>query len=132
MALAVRQQALARRTQQQRLVGGLFETAVVIGDARPYLTALLVPEEDGLAALAAAQGWGGGFAEWSRQVVVQSQAEQAVARANVGLARFQTIKQFVVLSAPLTVLGGELTATLKLRRAVIAETHAVVIAAMYD
>lgn len=116
---------------EQRLVGGLFEVAVVIGDARPYLTALLVPEPDGLAALAAAEGWGGGFAEWSRQAAVQARAEQVVARTNASLARYQTIKQFVVLSAPLTVRGGELTATLKLRRASISERYAVEIEAMY-
>lgn len=116
---------------EQCLSGGLFETAVVIGSERPYLTALMVPDEEGLAELAAAMGWGGGFAEWSRQPAVQAQAEQAVASANAGLARFQTIKQFVVLSAPLTVAGGELTATLKLRRAAIAEKYAVEIDAMY-
>ncbi|MFT5685877.1 MAG: long-chain acyl-CoA synthetase [Myxococcota bacterium] len=116
---------------EQRLTGGLFEAAVVIGDNRPYLTALMVPDEDALTALAAAEGWSGGFLEWSQQSQVQSRAEAVVAQANAALARFQTIKQFVVLSAPLTVEGGELTATLKKRRAAITKKYARQIEAMY-
>ena len=63
--------------------------------------------------------------------MVQKQAEQVVAAANERLARFQTIKQFVVLSAPLTVESGALTATLKKRRAHISAAHAALIEAMY-
>jgi long-chain acyl-CoA synthetase len=116
---------------EQRLEGGLFGEAVVIGDSRPYLTALLVPDEEALADLAASSGWSGGYAEWSRQPEVQARAEVVVQAANAGLARFETIKRFVVLDAPLTVEGGELTATLKKRRAAIASRHASLIAAMY-
>jgi len=116
---------------EQLLEGGLLGHAVVIGDRRPYLTALLAPDEEALTALAAEQGWSGGFAEWSAQPMVQDQAERAVAAANERLARFQTVKQFVVLPEPLTVAGGGLTATLKKRRATISAAYARQIKAMY-
>ena len=113
------------------LEGGLFAQAVVIGDRQPYLTALLVPDEEALSALAAEHGWSGGFSDWSAQPMVQEQAERAVAAANERLASFQTVKQFVVLPAPLTVASGQLTATLKKRRAAISAAYASQIKAMY-
>ena len=116
---------------EQRLEGGLFGEAVVVGDGRPYLTALLAPDEEALAAMAAAAGWPGGPSDWSAQEAVQQAAAERVAQANAALARFETIKQFVVLSAPLSVEGGELTATLKKRRPAIAKKHAALIGAMY-
>ena len=63
--------------------------------------------------------------------MVQAEAERTVAAANERLASFQTIKQFVVLPVPLTVEGGQLTATLKKRRAAISAAYATQIEAMY-
>ena len=113
------------------LEGGIIGQAVVIGDGRPYLTALLALDPELLAERAAAAGWPGDFAAWSARPELQAIAAQRVAQVNATLARFQTIKHFAVLPAPLTVATGELTATLKKRRSIITTRCAHLIAAMY-
>jgi long-subunit acyl-CoA synthetase (AMP-forming) len=50
---------------------------------------------------------------------------------NQRLARVQTIKRFAILPAELSIDGGELTPTLKLKRKSIAEKYAHVIEQLY-
>ncbi len=116
---------------EQRIEGGLVGHAVVIGNERPFLTALIAPDPDVLAAEASIQGWAGGYAEWAARPEVQQAISEKVQAANAQLARFETVKRFEILSAPLTVQTGELTPTMKLKRRVIAEQYADRIAALY-
>ena len=51
---------------------------------------------------------------------------------NTRLARVQAVKKFHILPDELTVDGGELTPTLKLRRKIILAKYAEQIEAMYD
>jgi hypothetical protein len=46
--------------------------------------------------------------------------EREVAKVNRGLARYETVKRFLILPVELTVDGGELTPTLELKRRVVA------------
>ena len=85
--------------------------AVVIGDGRPFNTALLVFEtrDDDMA------------------VLVQS----AVGRANARLARVEQIKRFRILCGTWNPGGEELTPTMKLRRSSIGAKYADEIEGMY-
>jgi len=116
---------------EARVTGGLVGHAVVIGSERPYLVAVLAPEPEALAELAARRGWPGDAAAWSQQDEVRAQMQARVDAANADLARFQTIKRFAVLPVPLTIETGELTPTLKLKRRVIVERYADVIDELY-
>lgn len=89
----------------------------VYGDGKKYLTALLVPEYDALNAWAAKRG----IDTNDRDALlahpdVQALIADSVAKANAQLARFETIKKWVVHPRPFTVEEGFLTASLKLRR----------------
>jgi long-chain acyl-CoA synthetase len=99
---------------EKALEGGPIGQAVVIGSERPYLVALLctepdVPHDEALRRAIAAR----------------------VEEVNRGLARTETIKRWALLPSPLSVEGGELTPTLKLRRRVIIERHRAQIEALY-
>jgi long-chain acyl-CoA synthetase len=72
----------------------VIERCVVYGDARPYLVAAL----------------------WVRAGASETEIAARVDAANAGLARFETIKKWFVCAEPLTVEGGTLTSSLKLRR----------------
>ena len=82
--------------------------AVVVGDARKYLAALIVPE-----ALAKAA---------DPEFVAQVGRE--IEKVNGQLAQYETIKKFKVLQAQFTVDSGELTPTFKLKRKVVAQRYA--------
>ena len=109
--------------------GALVEHAVVVGDARPYLTALLTLSADALAAFAQTQGLS----------VEDAAASQAVADAlqitvdevNARHARVENVRKFRVLDQPLSVEAGELTPTLKVRRNVVIDRNKAIVDAMY-
>ncbi|MBN1882118.1 MAG: long-chain fatty acid--CoA ligase [Deltaproteobacteria bacterium] len=110
----------------------LIANAIVIGDGRNYLTAILTldPEE----ARQFAMGLGipsDSSEEISRHPSVRDVIEKGVDSANADLARFETIKKFALLPNDFTQDKGEITPTLKLRRKVIRENYADIIESLY-
>ncbi len=106
--------------------------AVLIGDKRPYATALIVPNFDQL------EGWARykeiPFA--SRSELVQNPAvhdlyARRIAIAMPEVARYEQIKKFTLLDREFTIAAGELTPTLKVRRKIVNQKYSDVIDAMY-
>lgn len=83
--------------------------ALVVGDRRPYLVALLTLDRDALDRVAPA-----------RQ---QALVSEAVAEVNAGLSRAAQVRRFTVLPRPFSERESELTPTLKLRRRVCEEHY---------
>ena len=109
-------QPVEQRLKQHVLVA----EAVLIGDRRPYVTALLMPD---FAALAAALGEPPAD---DREALlgrsdVQGLYDPVVAAVNAGQPAYEQIKRYRLLPAELSIDGGELTPTLKVKRRVIAE-----------
>jgi long-chain acyl-CoA synthetase len=106
----------------------IVQEAVVIGDGRNYCTALFALDAEMLAALARREGITADPSHPRIQDVLQS----LIAEANAGLATFERIRTFRVSPGPFTVDGGELTASLKVKRHTVLEKHAALIDSMYD
>ncbi len=96
----------------------LIATVVVIGDQRPYLTALISIDTE------AAEG----MSSDEIRAIVQG----AVDDVNADSARVRQLKKFVILDDPLSIEHGELTPTLKVKRKVVREHFADEIEAMYS
>ena len=105
--------------------------AVLLGDRRPYVVGLIVPDFAALNAAARARGWEGGRRELIARPEVRALYEAEIAKVNADLARFETIKQFTLLENELTQESGELTPTLKVKRRVIAQRYGGLIDEMY-
>jgi long-chain acyl-CoA synthetase len=110
----------------------LIGQAVAIGDARPYVTALIVLDDEIVPGWAAANGVevadGMSLADHPG---VREELETAVRAANSRLARIEQIKRFQVIPKSWTPESGELTPTLKLKRRVINERYGPAIAELY-
>ena len=106
----------------------LVGEAVVIGDARKFLSALLTLEEEAAQRFAAEQGIDENIHEDPRLLEV---LQRGVEEVNAGFARVESIREFRVLPRGFTVEDGELTPTLKLRRRQINENWAEVIEGIY-
>ena len=104
---------------EHALEGGLIGQAVVVGDDRPYLCALLAPNIEALQARATNEEWEGSLADWCTRAGVLTEVESQVVETNQQFARFQTIKKWVFLREELSEQNGMLTPTLKLKRSVI-------------
>ncbi|MGC4062200.1 MAG: hypothetical protein QM749_15680, partial [Aquabacterium sp.] len=108
----------------------LIEYAVVCGDGRNYLTALLTVEPQALADFASANGLHGPALNQHPKVLEALQ--EAVDHVNEQQARVAQIRKFAVLAKPLSIEGGELTPTLKIKRKVVLEREQALIQALYS
>ncbi len=105
--------------------------AVVHGDRRPYLVALLTLDPDEVSALAETTGVPADPAVLARDPAVLELLQAEVDAVNARVARIEQIKRFTVLGHDLTHASGELTPTLKVRRNVVREHFAEELAALY-
>jgi len=117
---------------ESRLKTDKFLTEVVVlGDRRPYLVALVIPNFENLASYAKLKGIAAaGPSELVRHPAIREFLERRVARLQEGSAPFECIKKMHVLDRDLEI-GAELTPTLKVKRKEIAKRFHDEIEALY-
>jgi long-chain acyl-CoA synthetase len=124
---------MAPQPVEARLKQNTFVTeAILVGDKRPFITALIVPNFERLAAWAEDQG----VASDDRARLVEAPAvrelyQKVVDGVNADLAQYERIKGFALLPSELTVDDGHLTPTLKVRRRIVEKTYAREIERLY-
>ena len=106
--------------------------AMVVGDRRKFIAALLVPNAATVAAKAADQGIKfTSHEELASHPWVHALIEAEVKRLTVHLAQYETIKRFALLPEDFTFDNGSLTFTLKLKRRVVEQQYGSVIESLY-
>ncbi|PRX49315.1 long-chain acyl-CoA synthetase [Prauserella shujinwangii] len=110
----------------------LIGQAVAIGDDKPYVTALIVLDDEIAPAWAAARGIEGtDVPTLVDHPEVRAEIDRAVAAANERLARVEQVKKYRLLAKAWTPESGEVTPTLKLKRRVIAQRYEPEIKSLY-
>jgi long-chain acyl-CoA synthetase len=113
-------------------VSPFIREAVVIGDGRKYLTALIGIESDTVGNWATQRQLAyTTYGDLSAKPEVEALIADVVAEANTELAQVETIKAFRLLPKELDQADGEVTATQKVKRAAIATEFADTIDTMY-
>ena len=102
--------------------------ALVVGDRRPYLVALITLDEDEVRKWGAERGPDG---DLSQRQDVRTLIEEAVAHVNADLAHFAQVRRFVILPRDFSAEENEITPTLKLKRRICEEHFAGEIEALY-
>jgi long-subunit acyl-CoA synthetase (AMP-forming) len=106
--------------------------AVVIGDRRKHLSALLTLDETQLNDAIAAAGSGAStMVDASEDPKLQDWLFKQVEDVNIRLAKVQRVKKIKILPADLSIDGGELTPTMKVKRKVVNEKYKDAIEAFY-
>ena len=119
-------QPIEQRLKQDPLVG----EAVLIGDRRRFVSALLVPDFSEAAARVSVAA-DTDPATLVERPDVRTLFETVVERVNAELPRYERIRKFALLPTEFSVASGELTPTLKVRRRVVAEKCREVIDSLY-
>jgi long-subunit acyl-CoA synthetase (AMP-forming) len=106
--------------------------AVAIGDSRPFMSALLTIDIEQVAALAKQVGESADILKLSQNEKVRELFQKGVDAVNANLANVEKIKKFTILPNDLSLDGGELTPTMKVKRKVVNEKYADQIQAIYQ
>ena len=105
--------------------------AAVYGDNRSYLVALVSLDPDEIEALAERHGVAPDPAAMSTNEAIRAEIQAEVDAVNEHLARIEQIKRFDILDHDMTQESGELTPTMKLKRAVVYDRYADRFEALY-
>jgi len=109
-----------------------IEQVAIIGDGRKYVSALIVPDFEELKAYAEKKHIEHrSIEELVNDPNIHKMVEERINDYQKGLASYEQIKRFVLLPKAFTMESGELTNTLKIRRAVINKRYRPLIDAMY-
>ncbi|MGE0118132.1 MAG: long-chain fatty acid--CoA ligase [Dongiaceae bacterium] len=106
--------------------------AMVHGDKRPHLVALLVPEAEFLARWSRGGGKPGDLSALAEDADLLRALGAAVDRVNAKLSPIERIRRFAVAPEPFTTDNAMLTPSLKIRRHVIRERYGDMLARLYD
>ena len=107
--------------------------AVLIGNERKFASALIVPNFDMLDSYAKHKGIEPMTPkQYCSDPRILDLLERQISTATVGLGKFETVKKFRLIENEMTVDGGELTPTMKLRRRVVDEKYKKLIDEMYS
>jgi long-chain acyl-CoA synthetase len=116
---------LESRLQEARVI----EWALVVGDERPFVTALVVPDWSAVRAL---HGVDGDPDDLVADARVRAIVQERIDVLNRDLPGFESVRAFALLPRAFSEANGELTPTLKPKRRVIARRYREVIDAMYE
>jgi len=110
----------------------LISQVIVIGDAKPFIAALVTIDDEALAPWAAANNKAGmPWEDLRHDDTLLAAVDAAVADANKAVSKAEAIKEFRILPSDLSIQGGELTPTLKVKRSVVATKYAHLIDDIY-
>ncbi|WP_217242771.1 long-chain fatty acid--CoA ligase [Streptomyces sp. AC555_RSS877] len=112
----------------------LIHQAVIVGDNRPCVGALITLDPEFLAHWRAGLAWqsDAGNREAREENALREEITRAVAAANSAVSRSESIRVFRVLPEPFDLASGLMTPSMKLRRDLIVRTYAFEIDAMYQ
>lgn len=118
---------------EQMIKASRFVSQVVlIGNNRKFPAALIVPNFDQLDAYSKHKGFGiMNPEEYCNDSRIIDLIERQVEKQTVGLSQFEKVKRIKLLPNELTVDGGELTPTLKMKRRVVDEKYSALIDEIY-
>jgi long-chain acyl-CoA synthetase len=110
----------------------LVSQCMVVGDAKPFIAVLVTLDPEALPAWAAQHGKSGkSIAELADDPDLQAEIQSAIDDANKAVSHAEAIKKFRILDVDWTEEGGQMTPSLKLKRAVIMSEFAADIDALY-
>jgi long-chain acyl-CoA synthetase len=112
----------------------LVSECLVVGDAKPYIAALVAADPETFAQWKAdnRRPQAATFAELREDPMLLAEIQAAVDHANKAVSHAEAIKKFVILDTEFTEAGGQLTPTMKVRRSVVMEQYSAQIAALYE
>ncbi|GLW10530.1 long-chain-fatty-acid--CoA ligase [Microtetraspora sp. NBRC 13810] len=110
----------------------LVSQAMVVGDDRPFIAALVTLDPEAVEQWKGANGRAGAtLAELSTDPAILAEVQKAVDDANLSVSQAEAIKKFALLGTDITEESGHLTPTLKVKRDIVIRDFAKEIDGLY-
>jgi long-chain acyl-CoA synthetase len=106
--------------------------AMVVGDRRPYLAAIIVPDPEFATQYAADNGIAADLATLAAHAGFTKAMGEVVTRVNEALAPIERVRRFVIADEAFSVTNGQLTPTMKIKRHAIREVYGPALEALYE
>lgn len=97
----------------------LIDQCMVVGDGQPFVAAIVTVDRDAFESWCSRTGKSGSIADHAKDPDLLAEIQEAVDDANSAVSRAESVRKFVVLPIAWTEEGGQLTASLKLKRNVV-------------
>ncbi|WP_239806806.1 AMP-dependent synthetase/ligase [Croceicoccus hydrothermalis] len=97
--------------------------AMVVGDRKPYVVALVVPDAEWAAEWGRAQNRKGEWPEWTEDAAFRAAIRDALDRVNAHLSVIERVRGFAFADEAFSIENGEMTPSLKIRRHKIRERY---------
>ncbi|HEY9537855.1 MAG TPA: long-chain fatty acid--CoA ligase [Kiloniellaceae bacterium] len=108
-----------------------IQQAMVFGDKRPHLVALLVPDDEFVAQWCRSAGRPRDLGALREDGAFRAALAQVVDRVNANLSPLEKVRRFAVLEEPFTVENGMMTPTMKIRRHKITAAYGEILDGLY-
>jgi long-chain acyl-CoA synthetase len=105
--------------------------AMISGDKRPYMTAVIVPDPEWTQEWCAKSGTRCDFRELAHDPDYRAALGHAVERVNKDLSVIERIRKFILADGPFTIENEQLTPSLKIRRHVLRQVYGERLDALY-
>ncbi|MBS1992459.1 MAG: long-chain fatty acid--CoA ligase [Cyanobacteria bacterium SZAS LIN-2] len=106
--------------------------AVVFGDKQKHLVALLSLDEEAVCEFARNDNWEfDSYFDLCRSQNLHQYLKKEIEARSTGLADYEKVHRFAVMSSEFSVEAGELTASLKIKRSVVAKNYRPIVEALY-
>ncbi len=105
--------------------------AMIAGDRRPYMVALIVPDAEWTAEWCAKSGTGCNRAALDDDLDFRAAISSAIDRVNRDLSVTERIRRFIIADEPFAIENQQLTPSLKIRRHVLREVYGERLDALY-
>jgi long-chain acyl-CoA synthetase len=106
--------------------------AMVYGDRRPYLVAVIVPHADLVQSIARTIGAKAELAELQEHPELVKAVGAAVARVNAELSPVERVRRFILAREPFTTANSQMTPTLKIKRHAIRQAYGEALVRLYE
>ena len=106
--------------------------AMVYGDRRPYLVAVIVPHAELIESVARAQGVKPELVDLQEHPELVKAVGAAVARVNAELSPIERVRRFILAREPFTTANGQMTPTLKIKRHAIRQAYGEALVRLYE
>lgn len=105
--------------------------AMIFGDRKPYMTAVIVPDPEWTQEYCAKSGAGCNFARLKDDHDFKAAIGAAVERVNRELSQIERVRRFIIADEPFTIENQQLTPSLKIRRHVLRKVYGTRLDALY-